>query len=660
MLNYIIFLPLSSFIISIIIGTFCGSFYVALLAVVNMSIVFYFTWFIFFKSVIIGLTSYYSLCTWIKVSFLSVNFGFVFDSLSVSILMLVITISLLVHVYSYGYIRDDPHFGRFISYLSFFTFFIVLLVTSDNFILIFIGWEGVGLCSYLLINFWFTRVQANKAGIKAILVNRVGDFFLAIGIFILFFEIGSVDYIIVFSQFSLVTSKVSIFNIDVDFADLVSLFIFLGAIGKSAQIGLHTWLPDAIEGPTPVSALIHSATIVTAGVFLVIRCSQIFEHSAFTLWFISLVGGMTALFAAVIGVFQNDIKKVIAYSTCSQLGYIVFSCGTSCYSVSFFHLVNHGFFKALLFLTAGGIIHSIGDEQDIRRFGGLLKVFPFCYSMFVVGSLSLGGFPFFSGFFSKDAILEGALVVFSTQSHFVYLCGILAAFFTCFYSCRLIYLVFFSKPRAHKRVVEASDEIQIDLFFSIFILSIFSLFSGFFFRELFIGAATPFFNSSIFRHPINDTLLDVEFISISAKIIPLVFSFSGIIIGFLFYFYIGNLLYRFKLTSVGRSVYTFFNKKWFFDKFFSEILNQPFFIACYTWSYSNVEKGILEFFGPFGFSQWIQRVGSQVSYFHTGFIYNYSGIVFITIFISFSLFYFYVCEIFYILFLFFMVMTVLF
>ncbi|OED37581.1 hypothetical protein AB834_01615 [PVC group bacterium (ex Bugula neritina AB1)] len=650
MLNSIIFLPLFSFIMSIVIGSTCGSFYIAILTIVNISIVFYFTWFIFFKSIIIGLTVYYTISSWITVSLFSVNFGFVFDSLSVSILILVVTISLLVHVYSYGYMREDPHFGRFMSYLSFFTFFIVILVTSDNLVLMFIGWEGVGLCSYLLINFWFTRIQANKAGIKAILVNRVGDFFLAIGIFLLFFEVGSVDYIIVFSQLPLVMSKVSIFSVDVDFTDIVSLFIFLGAIGKSAQIGLHTWLPDAIEGPTPVSALIHSATIVTAGVFLVIRCSQIFECSSTTLWFISLVGGITALFAAVIGVFQNDIKKVIAYSTCSQLGYIIFSCGTSCYSISFFHLVNHGFFKALLFLTAGGIIHSIGDEQDIRRYGGLLKIFPFCYSIFVVGSLSLGGFPFFSGFFSKDAILEGALVAFSSQSHFVYFCGISAAFFTCFYSCRLIYIVFFSTPRAHKRVVEASHEIPIDLFVSIFTLSIFSLFSGFLIRELFIGAATPFFDTSIFTHPINNTLLDVEFISTRWKITPLVFSFSGIFLGFFFYSYLTNVLYRIKLTSSGRAIYTFFNKKWFYDKFFSEIFNQSFFKACYTWSYTNVEKGVLEFFGPFGFSQWIHRVSSNVSYFHTGFIYNYSGTVFVTTFISFLLFYFYTCGITFVLF----------
>lgn len=335
------------------------------------------------------------------------NWGFLFDSLTAMILIVVTSVSSLVHIYSTSYIEHDPHLSRFITYLSFFTFFIIILVSADNLVQIFVGWEGVGLCSYLLINFWFTRIQANKAAIKAILVNRVGDFGLALGIFGLFLETGSVEYSTIFSIVPFIFNKTFfLFSYEFHFLNLFSFLLFVGAVGKSAQVGLHTWLPDAIEGPTPVSALIHAATMVTAGVFLLVRCSPLFEYCPKTLWVITLFGGITAFFAATTGLFQNDLKKVIAYSTCSQLGYMVFSCGLSCYNVGLFHLANHAFFKALLFLTAGAIIHATNDEQDIRRIGGLVRVLPFCYSIFLVGSLALLGFPFLSGFYSKEVILE--------------------------------------------------------------------------------------------------------------------------------------------------------------------------------------------------------------------------------------------------------------
>jgi len=322
-------------------------------------------------------------------------------------LIVVTLISSLVHLYSTEYMSHDPHLTRFMSYLSLFTFFMLILITANNFLQMFVGWEGVGLSSYLLINFWFTRIQANKSAIKAMLVNRVGDFFILLALFAIYFVFNSLDYDVVFSLVPLMTTyQITIGNFLFSAIDLICLFLFLGAMGKSAQLGLHTWLPDAMEGPTPVSALIHAATMVTAGVFLLARCSFLFEFSPLVLNFIMLIGASTAFFASTTGLFQNDIKKVIAYSTCSQLGYMIFACGLSSYEVGIFHLSNHAFFKALLFLGAGSIIHAVSDEQDMRKMGGLKNLLPFSYSIMLIGSLALVGFPFLTGFYSKDLILE--------------------------------------------------------------------------------------------------------------------------------------------------------------------------------------------------------------------------------------------------------------
>ena len=312
-------------------------------------------------------------------------------------------ISTIVHIYASSYMAEDPHLSRFMAYLSLFTFFMFILVTGDNFIQLFLGWEGVGICSYLLINFWFTRIPANKSALKALIMNRVGDFGLLIGILLIFYFFCSVDFAIVFSLVPyFVGIHFNFLDFEIDLLSLISAFLFVGSIGKSAQLGLHTWLPDAMEGPTPVSALIHAATMVTAGVFLIIRCSPLFEYTSNILLFITILGSLTAFFASTIGVVQNDIKKVIAYSTCSQLGYMVFSCGLSVYNISFFHLINHAFFKALLFLASGIIIHALNNEQDMRKMGGFLKLLPYSYSIMLIGSLALTGFPFLSGFYSKD------------------------------------------------------------------------------------------------------------------------------------------------------------------------------------------------------------------------------------------------------------------
>eukprot|EP00611_Tribonema_gayanum_P029924 TRINITY_DN8161_c0_g1_i1.p1 TRINITY_DN8161_c0_g1~~TRINITY_DN8161_c0_g1_i1.p1 ORF type:complete len:459 (-),score=-88.51 TRINITY_DN8161_c0_g1_i1:4555-5931(-) len=378
----------------------------------------------------------FTLMPWINADLFNVSWGFLFDTLSVSILVVVTFISFFVHLYSIEYIGNDPHLSRFISYLSLFTFFILILVSADNFLQIFVGWEGVGLCSYLLINFWFTRIQANKAAIKAILVNRIGDFGLALGIFTVFICFDSIDYSVVFGLAPALKGQTFYFGgIYFDTLNLIGVLLFVGAVGKSAQLGLHTWLPDAIEGPTPVSALIHAATIVTAGVFLLGRCSPLLEYAPKALSIVAILGGITAFFAATTGLVQNDLKRVIAYSTCSQLGYIIFACGLSQYSVGVFHLANHAFFKALLFLGAGSVIHGLSDEQDMRKIGGLRRLLPFTYAIISLGSFSLIGLPFLTGFYSKDAILEIAYAKYSVYGHFAYLLGSLGAFF---YSILLI------------------------------------------------------------------------------------------------------------------------------------------------------------------------------------------------------------------------------
>jgi proton-translocating NADH-quinone oxidoreductase chain L len=357
------------------------------------------SFFAFYEVGFSGSPCYVKLLTWFNSEYLCADWGFQFDSLTVVMLIVVTFISSLVHLYSTEYMSHDPHLPRFMSYLSLFTFFMLILVTADNFVQLFVGWEGVGLCSFLLINFWFTRIQANKAAIKAMIVNRVGDFGLAFGIFAIYITFNSVEYSTVFALVPLFEGDVLNFlGIDFHLLTLIGVLLFIGAVGKSAQLGLHTWLPDAMEGPTPVSALIHAATMVTAGVFLLARCSPIFEYAPGALYIVTLVGAMTAFFAATTGLLQNDLKRVIAYSTCSQLGYMIFACGVSNYSVGAFHLANHAFFKALLFLGAGSVIHAVADEQDMRKMGGLKRLVPFTFAVMSIGSFALMGFPFFNRF----------------------------------------------------------------------------------------------------------------------------------------------------------------------------------------------------------------------------------------------------------------------
>ena len=637
----ILFFPLLGSFFSGFISQLLGSKGACRFSIICMLFSFCLSLILFIDVTFLGNVTTFTLASWIHSGLFYSNWGFLFDGLTAVILIVVTSISLLVHIYSSSYIEHDPHLSRFISYLSFFTFFIIILVSADNFIQMFVGWEGVGLCSYLLINFWYTRIQANKAAIKAIIINRIGDFGLALGIFGLFFETGSVEYSTVFSLVPFFFSKTfTFFGFQFHSATLFSFILFIGAVGKSAQIGLHTWLPDAIEGPTPVSALIHAATIVTAGVFLLVRCSPLFEFCPSTLWFVTLFGGITAFFAATTGLFQNDLKKVIAYSTCSQLGYIVFSCGLSAYNVGLFHLANHAFFKALLFLTAGGIIHAVNDEQDIRKIGGLIKILPLCYSIILVGSIALIGFPFLSGFYSKEVILEIAYAKSNVVSHFAYFFGVLAAFFTAFYSTRSLYLTFFSKPRGFKKVFENIHEVPLLIGLPLVTLFFGSVFFGYTIRDIIIGFGSPFFNNAIFTHPVNFIVSEAEFLPLSIKLIPLCFSFSGVFLGIFIYFFFNYFIFSIKISFFGRIIYTFFNKKWFFDKFYIEFIGQTFFNYSYTKTYKQLDKGLFELIGPFGFSSLIFNKSISFSKNQSGNVYHYAFIIFFSFILIISFFIF--------------------
>ena len=584
-----------------------GAVYITVIFMIISNLLSYLAYyFVIFKSHI----CYVNLFTWIDSGMFTVNWGFYFDPLAVTMIVVVGSVSTLVHIYSFGYMSGDPHLSRFMSYLSFFTFFMLMLVTSDNFIQLFLGWEGVGLCSYLLIGFWSTRIQANKSAIKALILNKIGDFGVLIAIVLIFIVFQSVDFSTVFSLVPYFFNKTVFFLFwELNVISLICFLLFIGAVGKSAQLGLHTWLPDAMEGPTPVSALIHAATMVTAGVFLIIRCSPIFEYSPTMLSVITFMGALTAFFAATAGVVQNDLKKVIAYSTCSQLGYMVFSCGLSGYSVGLFHLANHAFFKALLFLSAGCVIHSLSDEQDMRRMGALIKLLPLTYTLFLIGTLALIGFPFLTGFYSKDVILEIAYTKYGVSSLFSYWLGTLTAGFTAFYSFRLLYLTFLSENNAYKSVMRGVHESSWVMILPLLVLVFGSIFVGYLAKDIFLGLGSDAFLNSIYVHPKNLIFIDAEFIPYHIKLIPLFFSFFGIFLCFLFYCFLLKIKVlwmsfytNLNLLKVYHFIYKFYNKKWFFDNVYNSFIGYPMLKLGYDVTFKLLDKGVIEFFGPYGMS----------------------------------------------------------
>lgn len=476
-------------------------------------------------------------------------------------LLVITSISFFVHLYSVDYMNNDPYFVKFFSYLSLFTFFMLMLVTSGNFIQLFFGWEGVGITSFLLISFWSTRLQANKSALKAIFFNRVGDLGLILAIFFVFFFFYSFDFFVIFPCF--IYFKVYYFyllGVYVNFIDLISFLFFIGVVGKSAQIGLHTWLPDAMEGPTPVSALLHAATMVTAGVFLLVRCSYIFEFSSTLLMVVCFIGSLTSFISSTIGILQYDIKKIVAYSTCSQLGYMVFSCGLSNYSVAMFHLFNHAFFKALLFLSMGSIIHSLIDEQDLRKMGGYLKILPFSYIATFIGVLSLVGFPFLTGFFSKEFILELSFSNFKSFSFFSYCLGVFSAFFTTVYSFRLLYFIFLSQNNSYKVYLLLVVDSPLLIFLSILNLIIFSIFFGYFFKDIFVGIGSFYWGLSVFILFMNNFFIESENIFFLIKLFPLFLVLLGFFFSFSLFVNISFLFFRLRFSFIGKFFYLIFNR----------------------------------------------------------------------------------------------------
>jgi len=544
------------------------------------------------------------------------------DPLTAVMLVVVTTISSLVHIYSIGYMEEDPHKPRFFAYLSFFTFAMLMLVTADNLVQLFFGWEGVGLASYLLIGFWYHKPEANAAAIKAFLVNRVGDFGFSLGIFAVFYLTGAIDFDTVFAQApSLVGKTFHFLSWDVDALTAVCLLLFMGAMGKSAQFLLHTWLPDAMEGPTPVSALIHAATMVTAGVFMVARLSPLFELAPDAKSFVVFIGATTAMFAATIGLVQNDIKRIIAYSTCSQLGYMFVAMGSGAYSIGMFHLFTHAFFKALLFLGSGSVILAMHHEQDIRHMGGLWRKIPFTYAMMIVGTLALTGFPFTAGYFSKDAIIEADDVAKGAMSSYGFIMTVGAAALTSFYSWRLIFKTFHGEPH-DRHHYEAAHETSKFMLVPLAILAIGSIAAGWPLLGLFTGeGALGFFRESLKYAPGNTVLESMEHLPLEIALAPTAMMIIGFLVAFQFYIRRPDIPVR--LARDQHVLYEFLLNKWYFDEIYDFLIVRPL-----LWLGRVLWKGgdgfVIDGFGPDGVSARVLDVTKNVVRLQTGYLYHYA------------------------------------
>ena len=569
----------------------------------------------FYEVGICGSPASIYLLNWVDSELMSISWEFLFDQLTVSMFIPVLYISSLIHIFSTNYMAEDPHNQRFFSYLSLFTFFMLLLVSGANYFVMFVGWEGIGVVSYLLINFWFTRLQANKAAILALTMNRVGDMGLSIGLFALFSIFGSIDYATVFSIAPYMNETA---------ITIIGLLLLTGAMAKSAQIPLHSWLPGSMEGPTPVSALIHAATLVTAGLYLLVRSSPLLEYSSTALLIITLVGASTAFFAATCGLVQNDLKRIIAFSTISQLGYMVMAVGLSQYNVALMHVVNHAFFKALLFLGAGAVIHSFADQQDVRRFGGLINFLPFTYTCMLVGSLSLLATPWLTGFYSKDLIIELAYAQYSFSGTFAYILGSLTAGLTAFYSFRLISLVFLTVPNGPKISYLNSHEASLAVIIPLFVLALFSIFFGFVFSDLFVGVGTDFFGNSIFIHPNNISIIEAEFsINPIIKLLPAILSLLGALTAIYLYHFNPHFVIEITETALGRKIYTFLNGKYLFDVVYNNYIIGVGLKLGYTFS-KVLDRGVIELVGPYGLANTFTNTGVNISKLDTGVVTTYS------------------------------------
>ncbi|MCA6103756.1 MULTISPECIES: NADH-quinone oxidoreductase subunit L [Bradyrhizobium] len=561
------------------------------------------------------------LLPWINSGDLQVAWTLRVDTLTAVMLVVVNTVSALVHLYSIGYMDEDPNRPRFFGYLSLFTFAMLMLVTSDNLVQLFFGWEGVGLASYLLIGFWYQKPSANAAAIKAFVVNRVGDFGFALGIFAIFALVGSTDFETIFHAAPGLTGKtINFFGWQADALTLTCLLLFMGAMGKSAQFLLHTWLPDAMEGPTPVSALIHAATMVTAGVFMVARLSPLFELSPTAQAVVMFFGATTAFFAATIGLVQNDIKRIVAYSTCSQLGYMFVAMGAGAYSVGMFHLFTHAFFKALLFLGSGSVIYAMHHEQDIRNMGGLWRKIPYTFAVMCIGTLALTGFPLFAGYFSKDAIIEAAYAAHNPFASYAYLLTIVAAGLTSFYSWRLIFKTFFGEPHDQKHY-EAAHESPVWMLVPIGVLAAGSILAGLPFKELFVNphGVEEFFRESVKMNP--HILEDMEHMPGWLAPLPTVMMALGLFISYLFY--IRRPYLPVELAQQQPMLYQFLLNKWYFDELYDWIFVRPAKWLGYT-LWKKGDGFIIDGFGPDGVSARVLDVTRNVVKLQTGYLYHYA------------------------------------
>ena len=619
----IIALPLIASIISGFFGKLIGDRSSEIITSLLVSISAIFSVLVLYEVVVNQYQENIIIATWISSGSLEVNWSMKIDSLSAVMLVVVTSVSALVHIYSIGYMSHDPHKPRFMAYLSLFTFAMLMLVTADNFIQLFFGWEGVGLCSYFLIGFWFKKESANKAAIKAFVVNRVGDFGFALGIFLIFYLFGTVNYTEVFAEIPNITDKNLVFlGITFNAVDLICLLLFIGAMGKSAQILLHTWLPDAMEGPTPVSALIHAATMVTAGVFLVVRCSPIYEYSDLALNIITIVGMSTAFFAATVALVQNDIKKIIAYSTCSQLGYMFFATGVGAYNVAMFHLFTHAFFKALLFLGSGSVIHAFKDEQNINNMGGVWKKLPYTYLLMIIGTLALTGFPFLSGFYSKDAIIEFAYLRGNTTGYYAAGIGIFTAFLTSIYSWRLIFKTFHGEYNNREIKIDETHESPIVMLIPLVLLSIGAIFAGFLFKELFIGyeGLNNFWRDSIFfLKPLSTDHPPLWFLLLTPTLVILSIPLA-------YYLFLKNRNLPERLASINKPLYQFLLNKWYFDELYDVLFVKPSKkLGLFLWKFFDLK--IIDGFGPDGISSMIKKFSVKANKFQSGYIYQYAFVM---------------------------------
>lgn len=684
-------LPLSCFSILALFGRFLGARGSALLAVFSAVSVTCISFLIFYEVALCASPCHIVLVPFFHSSLYDANWGFLFDTLSAVMCVVVSLVSCLVIIYSCSYMIQDPHFIRFVSYLKLFTVAMLILVTADNFIQLFVGWEMVGLASFLLISFWFTRLQASKAAIQAMLLNRIGDIGLALGVICLFYTFKTSSYNVIFACAATASKDLlTLGPFSLNLLEVACILLFVGAMGKSGQFGLHAWLPEAMNAPTPVSALLHAATMVTAGVFLLARSSPLFEFAPTAAAFVTVVGAITCLFAGSIGLVQNDLKRIIAYSTCSQLGYMILACGASNYAVGIFHLFNHAFFKALLFLSAGAVIHALANEQDIRKSGGLVKVLVLSYTFMLVGSLALVGTPFLTGFYSKDFIIELACARYALSVHFSYLLASFSVLTTSYYSFRLLFNCFCSsillfnpfnlknlfgenhkktftsdraatysvstisrrekagfpqsqfsptggeqkilqskvkKVNAFKAHLQSAHDPDWVMAFPLIVLALGSIFVGFFFKEMFIGFGTDFWNNAIYVNPQNAHFIEAEFLAVEWKLIPLFLTLTGAFLAYVFNLFSIRRSYLLASTSL-KQVFMFLNQRWLFDKCVNDFIGIP----VYLWSFHLItvfDKGLLELLpiGTLGLGNNLKRLYLQLGNTQSGLIFHYAIIM---------------------------------